>query len=111
LVSASQPAPGDDKFGVYRSNAADLLWAEWEDLSAVFHRPSGETHILDALSAELLSILTQTPCDAAEAGRRLAERCGDGDGGRWTERAAVILNSLRQLGLIREDVAAGGRRP
>jgi len=50
-------------------------------LVAVYHRPSGATHLLAAPSPELLDALAEGPADAAELRARLAALYElDGDG-------------------------------
>ncbi len=45
-----------------------------DDLSAVFHRRSGVTHLLAPPAPELLAMLAAGPADAAELLARLAAR-------------------------------------
>ena len=45
--------------------AGALAVAELDQLTAVYHRPSGVTHLVDAPVPELLELLGEGPADAA----------------------------------------------
>ncbi len=51
-----------------------------DELTALFHRPSGATHLLAAPAPELLDALSDGPADAATLLGRLAERFDLPDG-------------------------------
>ena len=53
--------------------AARLL-VELDELAAIFHRPSGTTHLLASPAPELLAALADGPADAATLLARLSER-------------------------------------
>ena len=95
--------PDGARTTIYHAVAEDLLWADWEDLSTVFHRCSGETHVLDALAAEVLSILAHRGCNIDEATRQLSERCGSVPDDAWRQKTTQIVQALQQLGLIQTD--------
>ncbi|WP_419825320.1 HPr-rel-A system PqqD family peptide chaperone [Sphingomonas sp.] len=68
-------------------------------LVAIYHRPSGATHLLAAPSPELLDALVQAPADAGELLRRLADRFDIGDAN--PEAIAARLGELEEAGLVR----------
>ncbi|WBO21225.1 HPr-rel-A system PqqD family peptide chaperone [Sphingomonas abietis] len=45
-----------------------------DEMVAIFHRPSGTTHLLASPAPELLDALASGPCDAAGLLARLSER-------------------------------------
>lgn len=67
----------------------------------LYHRPSGQTHLLTPLAAALVEVLADDPADADEALRRLAA-AHDLDGGD-NPRAVIAarLDELAAAGLIR----------
>ncbi len=71
---------------------------ELDGLTALFHIPSGMTHILAPPAPQLLQALRRSPADAAE----LAERLGESfevEGG--AEEMAARLQELEAAGLVR----------
>lgn len=86
---------------------ADLRWRIWEDEVVVFHPPSGDTHLLNPLAAEVLQYLTEQPADAYQLAAHLA-RDKDSDGAAPSNPApsldiellAKLLADFDQLGLI-----------
>ena len=46
---------------VWRSSAADCVWAIYGDDYVVFHRPSGKTHFLNAAGHRLLTEILDRP--------------------------------------------------
>lgn len=68
-----------------------------DELIAVFHRPSGATHLLAAPAPELLDALAAGPCDAATLLARLSERFDLVDAG--PEAIAARMEELVLAGL------------
>ncbi|HEY0269729.1 MAG TPA: HPr-rel-A system PqqD family peptide chaperone [Sphingomonas sp.] len=66
-------------------------------LTAIFHRPSGATHLLAAPAPELLDALGHGPADAATLLGRLAERFDLPDGAVGT--IAARMEELVAVGL------------
>ena len=86
---------------------ADMAWRDWDDgLSAVHDDGSGDTHVLDALSMELLELLMRqarsVPQLAAELAAALPDDMDQITAHSFLERQ---LQSLHGLGLI-EQLAA-----
>lgn len=71
---------------------------ELDGLTALFHSPSGMTHIVAPPAPQLLEALRQSPADAAELAERLGESF-DVEGG--PEELAARLQELEAAGLVR----------
>ena len=77
--------------------AGALAVAELDQLTAVYHRPSGVTHLVDAPVPELLELLGEAPADAAALLGQLQASfdIADADAGALTAR----LEEMVALGL------------
>ena len=84
--------------------AGALAVAPLDLLTAVHHRPSGVTHLVDAPVPELLELLDDRPATAAELLARLqaAFEVGDAD----EAALAARLEEMVALGLARLTIAA-----
>jgi len=51
----------------------DLLWQFWDGEFVVFNTGSGDTHVLDVFSGEVLRSIEQQPASAAEIATYLAD--------------------------------------
>ena len=71
---------------------------ELDGLTALFHIPSGMTHIVAPPAPQLLEELRRSPADAAELAERLGESF-DVQGG--AEEMAARLQELEAAGLVR----------
>ena len=71
-----------------------------DGLTALYHRPSGMTHILVTPAPEILAALAEGPADADELLRRIGERfeIEAEDAG---EAVAARLAELEAAGLVR----------
>ena len=59
---------------VYYADPSEAVRAyELDGLTAIFHRPSGMTHILAAPAPQILAVLAGAPGDAAAIAARMAE--------------------------------------
>lgn len=72
-----------------------------EDFTLIYHRPSGQTHLLAEPAPEILWALRQGDADAAELLRRLARDHGLDSEGDAEAVIAARLAELSELGLIR----------
>lgn len=79
--------------------AGALLVAPLDQLTAVYHRPSGVTHLVDSPVPELLGVLTDDPVDAPTLLERLAGAfdVADADAAALADR----LEEMAALGLAR----------
>lgn len=85
----------------YSLPAEHLLWESWESDSVVYDRTTGETHLLNALPAELLLILQRSPLTTTELAAELAHRCDTENNPEWRCKTEEMLASLASLGLVR----------
>lgn len=72
-----------------------------EGFTLIYHRPSGQTHLLAEPAPEILWALRQGDADAAELLRRLARDHGLDSEGDAEAVIAARLAELAELGLIR----------
>ena len=80
--------------------AADLRSVELDGLTALFHRPSGMTHVVAAPAPQILEALGDGPADAAAILARIKARyevAEDGAGDAILAR----LSELEAAGLVR----------
>ncbi len=86
---------------------ASLQFHAWEgeDLVLVFQAASGDTHLLDALSAEVLQRLRDGPLCPEVLWLQVRDHTGSSPDDFPPERLQTILSSLEQLELI-ERVSA-----
>jgi PqqD family protein of HPr-rel-A system len=83
----------------YIADPEELLRkVELDGLVALYHRPSGMTHIVAPPAPEILAALAASPADAAELVRRLGERF-DVEGSE--EAILARLEELEAAGLVR----------
>lgn len=77
-----------------------LAWREFDDEAVVRNARTGSTHLLEALPAEILRILSAAdrPLTAAE----VADRLGDNDGA-WAHAIEEVLNDFQRLGLAERE--------
>jgi PqqD family protein of HPr-rel-A system len=65
---------------LYRADApAQRIAAPLDEMTAIYHRPSGTTHLVAAPVPELLDALAEGPADAATLLARLERRYEVGD--------------------------------
>ena len=76
---------------------AGLRWRFWGDEVIVFHPPSGDTHILHPLAADLLQYLSRQAADLQQIAAYLAS---EDDPGPSLELLSKLLADFDQLGLI-----------
>lgn len=72
-----------------------------DGFTLVYHRPSGQTHMLAEPAPEILSALAQGDADQSEVLRRLARDHGLDSEGNAEAVIAARLAELAELGLIR----------
>ena len=69
-------------------------------LSVIFHRPSGQTHIVDSPAPEILAALGEGPADAAAVLARLARDHDIHEGSEAEAALAARLEELVAAGLV-----------
>ena len=67
-----------------------------DGLTALFHRPSGQTHILASPAPEILAALSESPADVTELLARFAVDAADAE-----EAMTARLAELEAAGLVR----------
>jgi PqqD family protein of HPr-rel-A system len=77
---------------------AALLTAELDAFTAVFHRPSGITHLLVSPAPEIVALLADTPLDLDTLLVRLGERFDLADADR--DALVARLDELVAAGLV-----------
>jgi PqqD family protein of HPr-rel-A system len=83
----------------YIADPADQLKAvPLDGLTAIFHRPSGITHLLAPPAPQILDALADRPADAEALIARISERF-DVEGG--ADALAARLAELEAAGLVR----------
>lgn len=84
----------------WTANLDDLLWAEWSDANSLFHRGTGETHLLDAFSSEVAHKLCEHPLTLSKLSQLLARECEMEDSSAWRQKIARILHNLHALYIV-----------
>jgi PqqD family protein of HPr-rel-A system len=87
--------------------ASSLKFHAWpgEEFVLVFHSASGDTHLVDALSAEVLRRLQDGPLTEETLWRRLLEQTGFSVEEFPLDRLQPILTQLEQLSLVERATA------
>jgi len=86
---------------------APLVFHAWqaEELVLVFHPLSGDTHLLDVLSAEVLRLLQSSPLQEETLRRHLLEWAGFSPEEFPLARLQTILQQLEHLDLIEQALS------
>lgn len=94
--------------------AADMVWRlpaqvrldrrTWDNETVLFNHASGQTHLLDALSARVLAAFEEKPWRLAELAAALAEELVV-DKQELRERLNTIADEFARLGLLDTDIA------
>jgi len=79
--------------------ADDLVWVPFGDDVVVYHRPSGKTHFLNAVTALLLKEVLLEPKSSLEAAEELAARQASLAGSDFVAAVRASLEHLEHLGL------------
>lgn len=86
---------------------ADLSWRDWDELGAVYDDGSGDTHLIDALGVEILSLLMEQARSVQELAAQLVEAMPD-DMSEAVASAFIErqLHGLQDLGLVSPPVGS-----
>jgi PqqD family protein of HPr-rel-A system len=76
------------------------LWKTWGGESIVFNESSGNTHLLNATAAKILSIVQSQPSSAEEISLKIASESEVDADEKILERVDAVLETLDNLGLI-----------
>jgi len=83
------------------SDAADLLWSEWDGEYVLFHKPSGKTHFLNESAWVLLSDILREPRDLPATTLELANRRGVAPDEDLSAYVSSLVLRFEELGLTR----------
>ena len=83
-----------------RGSSDDIVWSDFGDGFAAFHRPSGKTHLLNEASYRLLTVLMVEPRELATIIAEFEPGLGITSPDDYTERMSQMLRRLEQFGLI-----------
>ena len=105
-ISAADPQPSvplPTELGGprYIANREAVIWRAWDaDECVVYHRLSGETHLLNAVTASVLRALEQRAMSVGELFDAIAVEFGSDDPEAYRTSLAQLLTHLDDLGLI-----------
>ena len=79
---------------------ADLLWVEWGEHCALYHRPSGKTHFVNDATARLLQQVLLEPSDVEHVRFALGLPAGPAIDAGSPDEIMALLQRLEALGLV-----------
>jgi PqqD family protein of HPr-rel-A system len=83
------------------TRGARLLWSHWEgDEYVVFSDLSGDTHLVNQVTAEVLRQLEQAALETTDLARRVAKSLGTDSNQQFESSLERLLEHLDQIGLI-----------
>ena len=81
--------------------ASELLWREWEGENVVFNLNSGNTHLLNPATVDVLRLLEKETLGAEEISARLISEVGvSSDEEEVVKNVETLLMNLDNLGLV-----------
>jgi len=80
----------------------DVCIAQFEEASFYYHRPTGETHLLNAFPREIVDLLSKKSLTSNAIAKHLAELCDEENSDAWQQKIKEVLSDLHMLGLITE---------
>jgi PqqD family protein of HPr-rel-A system len=89
---------GDKRWRVQGSSS--LCWRAWDEEHVVFHPASGDTHLLNAFTAEVLRALEECPASGAELTQLFAPAFEAEDEPALRGQIDNLLARFHELGLI-----------
>ena len=81
-------------------SATHLLWADWPEGHVVYQRPSGKTHLLNAVSHHLLQQVLREPRNVSELVALLDVQRDDDSLALATDSVIMTLERFEELGLV-----------
>jgi PqqD family protein of HPr-rel-A system len=82
--------------------SSGLCWRTWDDEHVVFHPPSGDTHLLNDFTAEVLRALEECPATESELTQLLSAACTTPHESDLREQINNVLGRFHELGLIEQ---------
>lgn len=87
---------------LYRAETPDALLVQpLDDLTLLYHRPSGQTHMVMSPVPEILDALSEGAADAAAVHRRLMRDFDPGPADEAIPAIAAHLEEMERLGVVR----------
>ena len=77
-----------------------LLRESWDEASLVYHRDTGETHLLGPLADQALLLLQEAPLSLDQLAGRLAALCEIQADPQWQQRIEALVAELVALELV-----------
>jgi PqqD family protein of HPr-rel-A system len=90
--------PPDATYRIY--SLSRLLWKIWDDEFIVYHPVSGDTHLLDHVSGEILKIIESMPATRPDLASHISIKYGMSLDEKLNEYIGELLVKLRELHLI-----------
>jgi PqqD family protein of HPr-rel-A system len=84
---------------------AEFHWKRWEDLFALYHSGSGQTHVLDPLAVLLIQLVGEGPRTSSELLEQMVKQLDVDTSQEFQEELQQTLWQLDDLGLIEAVVA------
>ena len=98
-MTANDDAGGSSpKWGV--ADLSDFVLLDYDEGLVVFHRRSGETHVLNALAAEAFAALSEAALSKDQLTQCLIEAVEDGADRDLGSAADAIISRFELLGLV-----------
>ena len=82
------------------TQGCQLLWHTWDEEYVIFNTSSGDTHLLDKVSGEILKILEEQSTDLAQLVVKSVERLGLDPNPANTSRIEDLIAKFCELDLI-----------
>ena len=89
---------------IWWSNAADCVWANYDNDYVIFHRPSGKTHFLNSAGYRLLTEILERPAVTASIAASLAGTSAEETGPLNVDEVHEMLVRFEYLGLVDRSV-------
>ena len=101
MAFMTQTAPDNHEVRRWRGLPSDRLLREsWDEASLVYHRESGETHLLGPLADQALLLLQEAPMSLDQLAERLAALCETEADVHWRQRIETLVAELAALELV-----------
>jgi len=78
----------------------EVRWRTWGDETIIYNCNSGDTHLLNRISAEALKILQENPADAETLTQKIAFRYELQNNQELLQHMKELLSLFSDLGLI-----------
>ena len=79
---------------------SEFVWSKWGDDFVVYHRPSGNTHYLNASSEFLLTHILLSPLDAEAVATEFSRDVANDGDALSAKDMSVMLEQFEHIGLV-----------